>query len=246
MKILAVNFGNSMISAALMEGAILFDRFSIGIHGGESVAALGSRLHGLGAEASPLAAASVNPSLFEEAERTLSFPIRLAGRDFPVPIPNRSRRPEETGIDRLLAGYAAAVLYGPPAVVVDFGTALTFNLIGPDGAFLGGAIVPGLSLAARALHEGCAQLPQAKLSQPPPSLGRDTDESIASGLLNGYVGLVDRIVEGLVEEAGEECRRVATGGEAFLILPRSSGLEIHDPDLALKGISLAYEASASS
>jgi type III pantothenate kinase len=188
-----------------------------------------------------IAASSVNNPLLKDVERALPFSLRLAERDFPIPIKNLCRKPELTGHDRLLDGFAAGTLYGLPVIALDFGTALTFNVVGPKGAFLGGAIVPGLGLSTSSLASGCSQLPQVALSKAPPVLGRDTESAIASGLLNGYVGLVDHMVQLLKEEVHPNCRVVATGGEAHLIASRSNTIETLDPDLTLRGISLAFE-----
>jgi pantothenate kinase type III len=244
-KVVAINVGNSTISAALLEGHAGVERRSIDSRDAAAMNAAAADLGGLGAGDLPVAAASVNAPLLAELEKRLPFPVTLAGREFPVPIVNLCRRPERTGVDRLLSGYAAGILYGRPALVVDFGTALTFNVVDGDGAFCGGAIVPGVNLAAGALESGCFQLPRIDVSVAPPGVGRDTEEAIASGLLNGYVGLVDHMVRTLQERAGLQCRVVATGGEAGLIAPRTATIEQIDPDLTLRGISLAYETAVS-
>lgn len=221
--------------------------FSIPANDSEGIGSFGSRIIDLvesgGGEPVPVAAASVNPPLFEKIEEAATRPIRLAGRDFPIPIKNRCRCPEKTGSDRLLDGFAAGHLHGKPVIAVDFGTALTFNLVGPEGDFHGGAILPGMGLAAHALGSGCARLPVVDFGVPPPFVGRDTEEAIASGLLNGYLNLVDGMVEGMMKEFGSPCATVATGGEAGLIVPRSRTIVAHDPDLTLRGIALAFERS---
>lgn len=245
-KVVAVNVGNSTISAALLEGHARVKRNSIDSRDAAAMNTAAAELGALGAGDLPVVAASVNSPLLADLEKRVPFPVILAGRDFPVPIVNRCRRPERTGIDRLLSGYAAGILYGRPVLVVDFGTALTFNLVDGEGAFCGGAIVPGVNLAAGALESGCFQLPRIDVTVEPPGVGLDTEEAIASGLLNGYVGLVDHMVRTLQEKAGLQCKVVATGGEAGLIAPRAATIVEVDPDLTLRGISLAYETAGSS
>ena len=252
MKIIALNVGNSMIGAARTDGRSVETRIAVTVHDKAALAGLDGELRRMGGGDLPVAAASVNALLLEEVEDLLSFPLLLAGRDFPLPLPNRCRQSERTGHDRLLDGYAAGILYGLPVIAVDFGTALTFNLVDGEGAFLGGAILPGPGLASRTLGSGCEQLPSIDLSALPdfalagaPVTGRDTEEAILSGLLHGYLGLVDYMIAIFRTELGGSCRAVATGGEASLIAPRATGIDFHDRDLILKGIALAYDAARS-
>jgi len=244
MKVIALNVGNSTLAVALFEDGVLAERRSFPAEGGEdALSSLDKELRALGAGAVPSAAASVNAPLLEKILSRLSFPLHVAGSDFAIPIENGCRRPGLTGHDRLLDALAASHLYGSPVIAVDFGTALTFNLVDGLGIFQGGAILPGIGLAARALSSGCFQLPRVEASGEPPCLGRDTDEAIASGLLNGYVGLVDHMIACLAKEAGAECRTIATGGEAPLIAPRSRAIDLLDEALTLRGLVLAFEAS---
>jgi type III pantothenate kinase len=240
-KLIALNVGNSTVAAALMENHSRVERLSIAAADEQGLDSLDDALRAMGGEDAAVAAASVNAPLLEKVERALSRPLKVAGRDFPLPIRNLCRCPELTGHDRLLDGLAAGILYGLPAIAVDFGTALTFNVVDREGSFLGGAIVPGLGLAARSLAAGCSQLPEVDVMKSPAVLGRDTGEAITSGLLHGYVGLVDHMVTMLRKETGPGCRTVATGGEAGLVVPESSTIETLDPDLTLRGISLAFE-----
>jgi pantothenate kinase type III len=250
MKIIALNVGNSTIGAARTDGRSVEARIAVTLRDKASFAGLDRELRRLGGGDIPVAAASVNTPRFEEVESRLSFPLLLAGRDFPLPLSNRCRRPEQTGHDRLLDGYAAGVLYGLPVVAVDFGTALTFNLVDSGGVFLGGAILPGPGLASRSLGSGCEQLPAVDLRTlsdsalaGTPVAGRDTEEAILSGLLHGYAGLVDHMIMLCRGELGGSCRAVATGGESSLIAPRATGIDVYDRDLILKGIALAYNAA---
>jgi len=240
MRLIAINVGNSSITAALMDEHRVLEKIRAPVNDVSAIATLPDRLAVLrGTAQPPVAVASVNGPLVGELEAACSFPFLLAARDFPIPLVNHCREPQRTGHDRLLTTLAAGDLQGYPILVLDFGTALTFSLAGPDGAFLGGAIVPGLGLAARALGFGCVQLPQVDLTGTPPAVGQGTEEAIASGLLHGYVGLVDHMLATLISEAGWTCRPVATGGEVQLIASRLKEPVLIEPDLALRGISLA-------
>ncbi len=257
MRLVAINCGNSTLSTALLDRHTCVERYAIRADDGAAIEGLGAALERMGGGTLPVAVASVNAPLLEAVKGILPNPLRLIGRDLPLPITNRCRRPETTGHDRLLESYAAGVLHGLPAIVIDFGTALTFNLVDGEGAFRGGAILPGPGLGARALEAQCHQLPRVALDErerregAPRFIGRDTEEAIVSGLLNGYAGLVDHMIGGLRAEHDrsrtgsepEPFHTVATGGEARLIAPRSARVDAIDPDLLLRGISLAFEAS---
>jgi len=252
MRLLAINCGNSTLSAALLDQHTCVGRHAVGVDDRAALASLGTALGPMGAGEVPVVVASVNAPLLETIESTLPFALRVIGRDLPMPIANRCCQPRTTGHDRLLASYAAGRLQGLPAIVVDFGTALTFNLVDAEGAFVGGAILPGPGLGARSLGAHCHQLPTVALGGRQPFIGKDTEEAIASGLLNGYVGLVDHMIDGLRAEY-ERSRSesvsfitIATGGDAHLIAPRSERVDVIDPDLLLRGISLAFEASLAS
>lgn len=138
---------------------------------------------------------------------------------------------------------AAAVYrrYGGPACVVDFGTGTTFDAISAQGDYLGGAIAPGIGIAAWALTERTAKLPRVEIARPPQAIGRNTVHSIQSGLLFGYVGLVEGMVARFREELGPDMRVIATGGLAELIAAETDVFQVVDPWLTLEGLRLIYE-----
>ena len=125
--------------------------------------------------------------------------------------------PREVGVDRVVDAAAVRALYGGPACVVDFGTAITFDAISADGDYLGGAIAPGIQIAAQALFERTAKLPRIELTRPPSVIGRNTPQSIQAGTLFGYVGLVEGMVARFRAELGPAMKVIATGGSAQLI-----------------------------
>ena len=149
--------------------------------------------------------------------------------------------PRQVGADRVVDAAAVQALYGVPACVVDFGTATTFDAISADGDYLGGAIAPGIGIAAQALFERTAKLPRVELARPPSAIGRNTAHSIQSGLLFGYVGLVEGMVARFEAELGPETRVVATGGLAEIIARETEVIHVVDPWLTLHGLRIVYE-----
>jgi type III pantothenate kinase len=148
----------------------------------------------------------------------------------------RYRNPAEVGADRIVNARAAMALYRGPSVVVDFGTATTFDCITARGEYLGGVIAPGPVISAEALYQRTAKLPRVLLTEPAKILGRNTLESIRSGLYHGYRGLVKEIVSRLKETLGPKTRVFATGGQAHWILKGVSVVDRHVPHLTLLGL----------
>ena len=150
-------------------------------------------------------------------------------------FPIRLDRPEEVGADRLANALAAHTLYRGPLVVVDFGTATNFDVVGADGAFLGGAIAPGINLSIEALAQNAARLPRIGIGRPGATIGTNTIDAMQSGIYWGYVGLVDELCRRIADELGRPIRVIATGGLAPLFAEGSSRIERSDPDLTLEG-----------
>ncbi len=153
----------------------------------------------------------------------------------------RYDNPREVGADRVVDAAAVRTLYGMPACVVDFGTATTFDAISAEGDYLGGAIAPGIGIAAQALFERTAKLPRVELTRPPSAIGRNTPHSIQSGLLFGYVGLVEGMVARFKAELGPQTRVIATGGLAEIIARETDVIDVVDPWLTLHGLRIIYE-----
>ncbi|HHS98051.1 MAG TPA: type III pantothenate kinase [Chloroflexi bacterium] len=153
----------------------------------------------------------------------------------------RYENPKEVGADRVVDAAAARALYGVPACIVDFGTATTFDAVSAEGDYLGGAIAPGIGIAAQALFERTAKLPRVELKRPPSVIGRNTVQSIQSGLLFGYVGLVEGMVARFKAELGPETRVIATGGLAGVIAQETDVIDVVDPWLTLHGLRIIYE-----
>lgn len=150
--------------------------------------------------------------------------------------------PQEVGADRIVNGVAAYARCRGAVIVVDFGTATTFDAITARGEYLGGAIAPGLAIAAEALFQRAARLPRVDIRQPPRVIGRNTTHSLQSGLFYGYLGLVRGILERMREEMGEPVKTLGTGGLSVSLLTELKGLvDEVDPNLTLEGLRLVYE-----
>lgn len=150
--------------------------------------------------------------------------------------------PRETGTDRILSTLAAHRLYGGPAIVIQFGTATSFDAVSAEGDFLGGAIAPGLGISAEALARAASQLYQVELAPPPRALGTNTIQMMQSGIVFGHVGLVEGLVARLRREIpdGERAKVIAHGGLAELMARVTPSLETVDPNLLLSGLRLVY------
>jgi type III pantothenate kinase len=149
--------------------------------------------------------------------------------------------PSAVGADRIVDAAAVQKLYGGPACVVDFGTATTFDGINEQGDYLGGAIAPGIGIAAEALFLRTAKLPRVDLQRPPSAIGRNTVHAMQSGLLFGYVGLVEGMVKRFQAELGEKMKVIGTGGLVEVIAQETEVIEIIAPWLTLDGLRLIWE-----
>jgi type III pantothenate kinase len=153
----------------------------------------------------------------------------------------RYEDPKTVGADRVCDAAAVLQLYGGPACVVDFGTATTFNAITKDGDYLGGAITVGVNLATEALYTHAAKLPRIDLQRPPSVIGRNTTHAMQSGLLFGYVSMVEGMVQRFREELGAEMKVIATGGLAEIIAKETPVIQIIAPWLTLDGLRIIWE-----
>jgi type III pantothenate kinase len=149
--------------------------------------------------------------------------------------------PREVGADRIVNAVAAFEVYGGPAIVVDFGTATTFDAVSAKGEYIGGVIAPGIAIAAEALFERTAKLPRIDIAKPTSVVGKTTVASMQSGLFFGYLGLVEGIVTRMREEMGGDPIVIGTGGLAHLILAESPTIKQVDPLLTLTGLRIIYE-----
>lgn len=153
----------------------------------------------------------------------------------------RYENPQGVGADRICDAAAVMKLYGGPACVIDFGTATTFNALTKDGEYLGGAITVGINLAAEALYSHAAKLAPVELQRPPSVIGRNTIHAMQSGLLFGYVCMVEGMVERFRTELGPDMKVIATGGLAELVAKETSAIQIIAPWLTLDGLRIVWD-----
>lgn len=174
-------------------------------------------------------------------QRTFGVVPLFVGPGVRTGLPILYDNPHEVGADRIVNAVAAVHRYGAPVVVVDFGTATTFDVVSPRGEYLGGVIAPGLAISAEALFSRAARLARVDVRRPPRVIGKNTQESVQSGLFHGYVGLVEGLVRKIREELGEEPRIVATGGIASVFRDELPFLDAVDAGLTLEGLRLIWE-----
>ena len=195
-----------------------------------------------------IAAASVSPRGLElvESAAAKAAPgqaVLVVGRDLPLPIETDLPDPRKIGTDRLCAAVAAFDRLGVACVVADFGTAVTIDCVSAEGVFLGGAILPGIGLSARGLHEHTAQLPLVQPVAPDWMYGKDTRQAIIGGLVYGLRGALRELVEAYATELGHWPVVILTGADAKLICHdpnRSELVQAIVPDLVLRGVAMAY------
>jgi type III pantothenate kinase len=159
-------------------------------------------------------------------------------------VPILTDNPKEVGSDRIVNSLAAATHFGGPAIVVDFGTATTFDAVSAKGEYLGGAIAPGIEISVEALGARGAQLRKVELARPRSVVGRNTVEALQSGILFGFAGQVDGIVRRMATELASDPKQVtviATGGLAPLVLEEAETIDNHDPWLTLRGLQLVFD-----
>ena len=150
--------------------------------------------------------------------------------------------PQQIGADRIVDAVAAYELYGGPVLVIDFGTATTYDFVDEKGAFMGGITAPGIRISANALWEDAAKLPEIEIKKPDNILGKDTITSMQSGLVYGQIGQTEYIIQKVKEETGcKELKVVVTGGLGRIISNETKAVDVYDKDLTLKGIHLVYK-----
>ena len=169
-------------------------------------------------------------------------PLEVSAESVRGLLPIRTRDPGAVGADRLANALAARALHGTPAIVVDLGTATTFDCVSREGAYLGGAISPGVATSAEELFRRAARVPRVELRRPRRALGRTTEESLQAGVLWGAAGLVDALVRRLAREMTGRPRVVATGGWAKIVAPECETVQAVDEGLTLKGMKILWEA----
>ena len=180
-------------------------------------------------------------SFVEMCQRFLNRDPLVVTHDIKTGVKVLTDYPAEVGADRILNALATHRLHGSPAIVVDFGTATTFDAVSAEGDYLGGAIAPGLGIAAEALFSRTANLPRIELVAPSKAIGRNTIHCMQSGLVLGYIGLIEGLVTRIRAELGGQARVIGTGGLAPLLAKETNIIETVDQMLTLEGLRLMYE-----
>jgi len=189
---------------------------------------------------SAIVATVVPDTLFSLKELCLNYfevtPLIVGERDVKLGLKVQVDSPESVGADRLVNAVAAYETYGGPLIILDFGTATTFDVINNEGDYIGGVIAPGVNLSIEALHQAAAMLPRVSVEPPPTIIGTRTSTAMQSGIYWGYVGLIEGIVTRLCKEFGEDLPVIATGGLAPLFESATEAINDVDGDLTLRGL----------
>ncbi len=192
---------------------------------------------------------SVVPPLLPIWERvcskTFDRPALVVGPGVRTGMPVRYENPREVGADRIVNAVAAFEMLGGPVIAVDFGTATTFDCVSREGEYLGGVIFPGMHTSMEALFERASMLHRVEIARPKSVIGKTTTAALQAGLLFGYAGLVDSMVERIRGELGAEARVVATGGLAGRVAAESQAIERTEPFLTLEGLRIIFEKNRS-
>jgi type III pantothenate kinase len=248
--LLAVDVGNTQTALGLYDGERLLDHWRAATEARRTGDELGIMLGGfldLGAVEGICLSSSVPAltSAYEEvAERWARVPILVVGPGVRTGIEIRYDDPREVGPDRIVNAVAASAKYGAPCIVVDFGTSTNFDVVSAAGEFVGGVLAPGIEISMDALFQRAARLPKVDFSDPPAVIGKTTVSALQSGLVYGFAGQVDGIVQAIRGELGAEAPVVATGGLADLIAPHARTVGKVDPYLTLDGLRIVWERNA--
>jgi type III pantothenate kinase len=245
--LLAVDAGNTQTVFGLYDDAKLLEHWRVATEAqrtGDELGALVGRFIDL-STVDGVCLSSTVPALVRAyegfAERWAEAPVLVIGPGVRTGIPIRHDAPREIGPDRLMNAVAALERYGAPCIVVDFGTSTNFDVVSPEGEYVGGVLAPGIEISMEALFERAARLVKVDFVEPPTAIGKTTATALQSGLVYGFAGQVDGIVAAIRGELGTDAPVVATGGLAELIAPHSKTIGRIDPLLTLEGLRIVWE-----
>jgi type III pantothenate kinase len=236
--LLAIDIGNTTIAFGVFQGKKLKSSWKISTH-----SVLSNKTIKLPKDIKTTIISSVVPKATPVLKKALTkkYKIRplVLGENVKAPIKNLYRKPGQVGQDRLVDAVAAKELYGYPAIVIDFGTAITFDVISRKGEYLGGLIFPGIETSLNALSQKAALLPKIKVAPPKGIIGRDTVDSMRSGVFYGTGALCDGVIAKLKAKYGP-MKVIATGGHAALMAKYSAAIDRINPNLTLFGLKIIY------
>jgi type III pantothenate kinase len=250
--LLVVDVGNTQTHLGTFEGTELVEHWRFATVRSSTADELGAALRSLlalrGMSFADLDASIVSstvpqlrPEWADMAARYLGHELLVVGPGSRTGMPIRYDNPREIGPDRLVNAVAGYDQVGGPCVIVDFGTAVTHDVVSASGEYLGGVIFPGVEISLEALSERAAALPKIDLTEPRGLIGKSTVDAIRSGVLYGYAAMVDGILTRLRAELGDETRAIATGGLAGIVVPYCRGIDRVDDLLTLTGLRLIWE-----
>jgi len=250
--LLAVDIGNTTIAVGVFEGRELRRDWKVRTDREKTADEYGIVLLELlrssgfeTASISDVIISSVVPPLtpvFQAFSRNMfGLKALVVGPGLKTGMPILYENPLEVGADRVVASVAAFEKHGGPSIVVDFGTATTFDVVTEKGEYLGGSIAPGIQISAEALYLKTAKLPRIEIAKPRKAIGRTTVTSMQSGLYFGYIGLVTNIITELKKELGRKAKVISTGGFAGLIVPEVKAIDCHEPYLVLEGLRIIFD-----
>lgn len=248
--LLAVDVGNTQTALGLYPGDELSEHWRLATDRSTTADELGVLLSGLlDLDAvDGICLSSTVPVLVREweafAARWAQAPLLVVGPGVKTGIPIRYDDPREVGPDRIVNAVAAKARYGAPVVVVDFGTSTNFDVVSPEGEYVGGVLAPGIEISMEALFARAARLVTVDFAPPASVIGKTTVAGLQSGLVYGFAGQVDGIVGRIRGELGADAPAVATGGLAELVAPHSTVIERVDPFLTLDGLRLVWALNA--
>jgi type III pantothenate kinase len=255
--LLTIDVGNTHTVLGLFEGEDVIEHWRINTDARRTADEIAVVLQGLVTQSallkdtdiSGISLCSTVPSVLHEMREMCrryhgDVPAVIVEPGVKTGVPVRMDNPKEVGSDRIINTLAATHIHGGPAIVVDFGTATTFDAVSPKGEYVGGAIAPGIEISVDALSARGAQLHKVELVRPRSVIGKSTVEALQSGIIYGFAGQVDGVVERMAEELSDspdDVTVVATGGLAPLVLDEARSIDVYEPWLTLIGLRLVYE-----